>query len=71
MHFRTLLTASALAALPGADQVQLDQGRASVHTRAPEQLLRAALAADATLNDLEVIRPRLEDAVERWLKEAA
>ncbi len=71
VHFRTSLDATALAALPGADQVLLDQGRASVHTRAPEQLLRAALAADATLNDLEVIRPRLEDAVERWLKEAA
>jgi ABC-2 type transport system ATP-binding protein len=71
VHFRTRLTLPDLAALEAAHRVQLDAGRASVHTRAPERFLRAALAADAQLTDLEVTRPRLEDAVDHWLKEAA
>jgi len=71
VRFRTRIEADQLTRLRGADHLQMDQGRASFLTREPEQLLRAALALDPELSDLEVTRPRLEDAVDRWLKEAA
>lgn len=71
VRFRSRLATAELRALAGATEVQLDQQRARIRTRTPEALLRAALAADPDLCELEVSQPSLEDAVNQWLQEAA
>ncbi len=71
VRFRSRLAAAHWQAMPGTETLQWDAGLATFHTRTPEQWLRAALQLDPELSELEVTRPRLEEAVDHWLKEAA
>ncbi len=51
-----------LAALPGIVDVQLVAGHATLASTHPENTLRALLAQDATLRDVAIASPALEDA---------
>jgi ABC-2 type transport system ATP-binding protein len=57
------LSPSALRALPEVAAVDCSQSRAVLRSHAPEKTLRALLAADDTVTDLEVGGASLEEAV--------
>ncbi|MFO1496489.1 MAG: ABC transporter ATP-binding protein [Lysobacterales bacterium] len=71
LRCRSQLDPGWVAALPEVASCEHDAQRLRIRTHAPEALLRRLLAADATLDELELTRPTLEDAVTAWLKEAA
>lgn len=59
----TALSAAQLAALPGVVSVDTHGRHPVMRSRAPESTLRALLAADATVSELEVTGTSLEEAV--------
>lgn len=58
----TQLPLGEIQAIPQVERVVLADGRTEIHTVAPESVLRALLARDAGLSDLEVAQGSLEDA---------
>ena len=58
----TAITPDAIAALPGVTDVRRDKHRMNVFASAPEPVVRALLAMDPGLRDLEVSRATLEEA---------
>ncbi len=58
----TTLTPDHLLAMPGVATVDQTPARTVITTSQPEATLRAMLALDLTLSDLEVVSPALEDA---------
>jgi ABC-2 type transport system ATP-binding protein len=62
LRCRTRLSADEVSALPGVVSVASDRGAVVAVTSHAEHTARALLARDATLSDLEIATPRLEDA---------
>jgi len=68
---RTALAPEDLSQWPQVQRVRGVGRRLELATTAPEQLLRALLAADGALTDLEVQRSSLDDAMLQLTREAA
>jgi ABC-2 type transport system ATP-binding protein len=68
---RTSLDRSALERLPGVISARTDAGRIEARTTDAEATVRALLAADATVQDLEITRASLEEACDRLIKREA
>ena len=60
---RTRLEVAEIATLPGAGEIALEAGRIRISSHDPENLLRALLARDPGLAELEVIPLGLEEAL--------
>ena len=67
----TALAADALAGWPQVQRLRTVGRRLELATQQPEDLLRALLAADAGVRDIEVQRSSLDDAMLQLTKEAA
>lgn len=62
IHCTTTISRENLRHIPGVTAVDLQVHRTSITTTQPEATLREMLALDATLGNLEVVSPALEDA---------
>ncbi len=62
LRFRSSLSREEIAALPGLQDVAIEQGVVSARSHAPERALLALLQRDAQLAELEVLPLKLDDA---------
>jgi ABC-2 type transport system ATP-binding protein len=67
---RTALSLDTLRAMPGVASVECDGGKVTVTTAEAEQVVREMLLRDATLSELEIASPALEDAFLALTKDA-
>ena len=67
----TTLATSAIGKLPGVTRVRRDARRTEIFASRPEAVVRALLAMDRNLNDLEVNRATLEEAFLSLVEPAA
>jgi ABC-2 type transport system ATP-binding protein len=68
---RTSLARGVLERLPGVVSIDLEGGRLEARTTDAERTLRALLASDAGLSEIEVVRASLEEAFDRIINQEA
>jgi hypothetical protein len=60
-----------LARLPGVASLELQGGRLQARTTHAESTLRALLASDPGLSEIEIVRASLEEAFDRIINQEA